>query len=505
MRLSIVRDIIWTYPWTVMLINFLIVQPSCTSTSLRRWTVADDLCAGTLLTPRNEDQWFLDLWTPTKMLVNQSADIDPYIEAFMIGGMQLDGIASQLRDQASKASTIALAHGIDEMTPGLDQLAEKVAELAVSHDQFSYVFFLERDLIIHRFRSFVGTYALAMDRTEALSLSPWEIVLPLTWMLPAANQHAHSPWLPQARTYTHQVRAEVQFQAKRFLVDSIAAVERVRAAYATMERVLGSQSHTLIGPAMNVVKWHQENLNDTISALENNATMFELAPWCQYDWYYKMPGCSSEKVQQGKTLRDHFARGERILTTLELLLEATSTYPGHVAKLRDDLDHLGVRLSHITTLDLMSEGFLMLPPIKHDRINSPEFIWLRPDWAPTLSVPQYGTTTSRNFSYNLHQVGNSTASIRLSGIARLCQMPINRDMVHGGLHLICNFWSFARTFSPPGGDPLDGVQRSWLQKRDGAIRRYRKKLHADDRSMTQRVLAAFDLHVRGKKVPEYLD
>ncbi|KAI4124972.1 MAG: hypothetical protein LQ341_007014 [Variospora aurantia] len=255
---------------------------------------------------------------------------------------------------------------------------------------------------------------------------------------------------------------------------------------------------------MDAVQWHQDNINITIGELEQNASRFELAPWCEYDWYdLVLPGCSFNKVHQRRRLRDHSARGRRILGELELLLRVTSRYPDLVARLRGEVGRLGVRLDHISYLDMMSEGIVMLSPILHEQINGPKFTWLRPAWVPSPSDPQDSIMTPRRYSYNLGQIGNSDVSLRLSWIARLCQMSTNRGMIHGGLHLICNFWSFARTFSPPGGDPLDGVQRSWLQERDAAISRYRKKVHADDANMIRRVAAAWSKKAR--RIPEYLD
>ncbi|KAI4137311.1 MAG: hypothetical protein LQ341_005198 [Variospora aurantia] len=55
------------------------------------------------------------------MPVNQSTEIDPHIEAVMVDGVKLDGIASKLKDQASKARSIARDHGSDELSRSLEQ------------------------------------------------------------------------------------------------------------------------------------------------------------------------------------------------------------------------------------------------------------------------------------------------------------------------------------------------------------------------------------------------
>ncbi|KAL9012821.1 MAG: hypothetical protein Q9173_002442 [Seirophora scorigena] len=506
MRLSIARDLIWTVPLALLLINALMVEPSCKSIHLRRWTVVDDLCAGTYFRPHDEDQWFLDLWTPPTMPANQSTEIDPHIEAIMVDGIRLEGIASQLRDQASKACGLAGDHGFNKMNSSLNELAATVDELALSQDRFSYVFFVERDFIIYRFRTFVHTYALAIDRTDKVNLNPWDVVFPWICILRAVNRHALSPWLPDSRVYSYRVRSEVQFQARRFILDSIAAVDRVKSTLAPIERVLNMDSYTPIGPAMDAVQWYQENINSTIGDLEKNASWFMLAPWCEYDWYdLVLPGCSLDKVHERRRLHAYLARGQRILDNLQSLLRVTSEYPSHVVKLRGELVRLGVRLDHITDLDLVAEGCLMLSLSISQPINLPEITWLRRDGTSSLSNCREGNMTLEMFSYNLGQVGDGDTLPRLSEMARLCEMATNRDMVHGGLHLICNFWSFARTFSPPGGDPLRGVQRSWVQERDTAITRYRQKLGADDASMIRRVAAAWDMQARARRVPEYLD
>lgn len=119
-RLSFLLKPLWVYPAYLLLVNFLVVHPACSSTGVRRLPILDDLCAGSFLNPKVQVPWYLDLWVPQGVPQNRSSVHSPYyMERIMVGHIRLHDSAVALRHQVLKTNSMAPGNTTYEMLGSL--------------------------------------------------------------------------------------------------------------------------------------------------------------------------------------------------------------------------------------------------------------------------------------------------------------------------------------------------------------------------------------------------
>ena len=324
------------------------------------------------------------------------------------------------------------------------------------------------------FRDFVTAYARAIGESNSTELSiASTFVWPLDHTLRFINRYALCSWLPDSRLYSLQIKSELRYQARRFIDESLAALDRIET---TQDNMQGTTSlDSLSQPfdlATNAIWVYQRGLTEQIQRLKN-ASFWTI--------FYQPKGV--------RALEEHYALSSRMRDSIASLVETNLLYRANQAKLRTKLNHLRAGFRYIAAFDFSPQGRIALPRVLDHRSS-----WLQPVEGESPSTHDYNMDMAleRNIS-----------TIRLE-IAQSCEGPTNTHIISGSLFMICNMWHYAAMMSGLEDDLLKGVQRSWLLQRKKARHQYKKEIRADDEYVARRAAKVYDDFVRGTSVPKYI-
>lgn len=144
--------------------------------------------------------------------------------------------------------------------PGLDQVIDIVSDLAPQLATFSLSFCEGKDIMTHKLRTFVESYAMiaTLSHFEDLTL-PSVFLFPGFHLMRLISQHYLWPWLPRAKLYTFQVRAEIQFRKEQIRYELKAALDIIDASFPITQLFQNSSSQSqILEAAIDKVTIHQE-------------------------------------------------------------------------------------------------------------------------------------------------------------------------------------------------------------------------------------------------------
>ena len=381
----------------------------------------------------------------------------------------------------------------------LGRVEATVTDLYPYFENFSRSFCQEKDIMNHKFRAFVNAYARAVSRSDFMELSISSTLIWPIWShtLRFINHYALLPWLPDPKLYSLQVKSEIRFHAKRFIDESLAALERVEVSFSMMQQLYDSGALTqILEAAIDAINLHQQRLNQTMNGFKDDSFFHQIFS----------PIFSPRK--ELPKLDEHYARGDRMRSRIYALMEIIPTYEIDSARLRTELYHLRTSFNYVASFEISSQGQIAIPATLQAQIRLSPFSWLRPSWGEGHKSGSSGrddtATASNIYHYNLDIVGETDISSLRSAIAQLCRERVNHNMISGSLYMICNIWNYATTISELDNDMLEGVQRSWVLERLEAIRRYEKEIGAEYEYVARLAAKVYQDSLRTTPVPEYL-
>lgn len=237
-------------------------------------------------------------------------------------------------------------------------------------------------------------------------------------MLRFINSHFEIWWLPQPKLYRLQVKAEICFRIKRFIEESIAALDRIDKEFPASRRFHSSMSQTL-GGVIHAINAHQRDHEVKIAEI----------PWWR----------RIQKPKDIEALKDTLALAKRIHKIMLEAKELAETNDAYSRRLRNQLQNFRKNLGNSLSIELSSRSVLdILDPSLND----------------------------------LDLIDGARISILRSKIAQMCQNPHHSNNVPRELHIVCFIHALGTTFSQIDDDVLRSVQRSWLMERKEAIHRY---------------------------------
>ncbi|KAF6233315.1 hypothetical protein HO173_008439 [Letharia columbiana] len=134
-----------------------------------------------------------------------------------------------LRQQVSKMEEIRPGILTDAMLSSLHKVIAIVSDLCPQFEDFSLVFYMEKDIMNHAFGAYVEAYAITITRSNYMDLSPSSLLIFPTWShtIRFINQYVLIPFLPEPRLYSLQVKSEIRFQMKQLIDESTVALNRI--------------------------------------------------------------------------------------------------------------------------------------------------------------------------------------------------------------------------------------------------------------------------------------
>lgn len=361
-----------------------------------------------------------------------------------------------------------------KLTSAPGHIEEAVRELHPYYEEVSRSFCAERDLMNRVFRDFVTAYAMAIGESDVIELSiASTLVWPLHHTLSVVNRYALTSWLPEPRLYSLQVKSELRYQAKRFIAESLAALDRIETTQDEMQRATSSDSSSQsVDLATHAIWVYQRDLTEQIERIKR----------ASYWTIFFQP-------KAVRALEKHRALSHRIQDSLASLLETKVLYQADHAKLRTGLNQLRAGFRDIAAFDLSPQGRIALPRGLEHRSS-----WLQPIEGESPST----------YYYNMDMAEEVNLSTIRWEIAQSCKGPTNTQIISGSLWMICNTWHYATIMSGLEDDLLTGVQRSWVLERKKARDRFQKEIRADDEYVAKLAAKVYNDFVRGTAVPEYI-
>lgn len=378
----------------------------------------------------------------------------------------------------------------------LGRVEATATDLYPHFESFSRSFCQEKDIMNHKFRTFVNSYTRAITRLDYMELSISSTLIWPMWdhCLRFLNRYALIPWLPDPRLYSLQVKSEIRFQAKQFTDESLAALDRIDVSFSTIQAA--HDLSPLLEAAITAIDLYQYKLNQTIDRLKDVSLLQQI-----------FSHIFSDREELG-TLDEHYARGNRIRNRVHALMEIIPMYEVDAARLKTQLHHLRTSFNYAASFEISSQGLIAIPATLQAQIRRLPFSWLRSSWREGPASSSSGldqiTTASNGHQYNLDMVGDIDIFSLRSAIAQLCRERTNHNMISGSLYMICNIWNYAMTISELDSDLLGGIQRSWVLERREVLRRYDQEIGAEYEYMARLAASVYHDFLHGSRVPEYL-
>lgn len=360
---------------------------------------------------------------------------------------------------------------------------------------FSLSFCQEKDSMNNDFRAFVDSYIKITSR----KLTYMDLSVPSLLVLPIwehtfrfMNHYTLIPWLPEPKLYAIQGRAEIKYQATLLVNNLQARLDKIDSDASTM-RHLHDMSFLLVPllAAITAIEDHQRELMRAIEKLKPKRSLHILLSWVSSD---------STEAQE---LHRYYARSERILQRLRVLMEALVVYRDATGKLQSELSQFRTSLNLDISFEISPTGQMAIPPIVEKTLGPSSFFWLNgrnSDYRDcTGNIPSI-----IDYHYHLDKVNASDISDMRSALLQLCEMRTNVHIVSGSLYMICTLWNYALTVSSFDDGLFNGVQRSWVLERREAIDRFRKKIGTDEEHVASDIASALKAYDQGTPIPEYL-
>ena len=244
------------------------------------------------------------------------------------------------------------------------------------------------------------------------------LVWPSAHMLRFYNSLLEIWWLPQPKLYRLQVKAEICFRIKRFIEESIAALDRIDKKFPPSRLFQSSTSQTLGGVITTIDAYQRDH----------EAKIVEIPWWRRI-----------QKPKDIETFKDTLALAKRIHKLTLEAKELAETNDAYSKRLRNQLQNFRENLRNGLSIELSSRSVLNILDPSLDDLDSID--------------------------------GMRISTLRLK-IAQICQDPHHSNNVPRELHMICFIYALGTTFSQIDDDVLRSVQRSWLMERKEAINRY---------------------------------
>ncbi|KAL8834852.1 MAG: hypothetical protein Q9176_007262 [Flavoplaca citrina] len=437
----------------------------CTSMTVISVTTMDALCARSLLSLSDHTPWYMPLWrTPATVDDKMTIKSGGYTHTVMVGHLELRDSILALEHLSSKTRSTTATDQEAALFDALDRLKTAVERSYPLYENYSLAVCYYRDLLNHEF------------------------LAPQIWVLRSINRHANSWLFPAFKVYSADIQSELQFQAQRFVKESLWVVEQLKAASGAVDLPTPSDLLELLRAALKAIESYQENLRST------------LPQRCAYLTTGLMPHLCPEF----STFEKNLARSDRMKKQIETLVKIIPKVGNASERLRQEIHHMRFVYGNVARTNFAAEGVIQLPSNLQLPTGTPPFAWLRPVWSQDADNPNDDTNTLKRYHYNLNKTADLDGQDNLSGLAQICEGPADH-FLYGGLYMICSIWDYARTFSELNDDLLGGDPRSWVRVRADALARYRQSIGADPATVAWLARKANEDYLAGKPISDYLD
>lgn len=362
------------------------------------------------------------------------------------------------------------------------------------YDTFAYSFCQERDNINHQFRIFVNAYARAISMSgDCIEFSYMQIVFFPAWhFLRIVNHEANFPFWPTPKIYCFQIRNEIGFQGKIFIKESLAALQRVDAAFSTMEHFHASSSlEKQFEAAMNAITQHRQQLDEAKAKLNDRS------------WWHALLDRLRVSRELGE-LNNHYTRCDQLQDSIQAVREVIPLYRTDSAQLKTELQRFRASFHHAPSFEISTRGSIAVPEPLQALVK--DYSWLKESpiegSISNSSGPGGRTTILKRYNYNLDITGSHNVSALKVEIAEICRELTNHHTISGALYLICKSWNYARILSSFDADLVAGVQRSWVNEAVEASIRYVEANGGEHDRLVQDASRAHNNWQRKTPVPE---
>ena len=331
-----------------------------------------------------------------------------------------------------------------------------VSDLSTQFDAFSLKYCVEKDTMTNTFRTFVEAYAMTITLSDYEDLTLLSISLfPGFHLMRIISQHSLWSWLPEAKLYSFQIRAEIQFQKARLNYELKAALDRIDASIPAFQLVQDSNSQSrYLNTAIDKVTIHQQSIRQMIDGSDPS--------------FWRWVGKSGETVE----LERYYRLGELVRDLLFVIRQTVDEYERFPRRLRSGLQLFRQTLE---MKPLSAQSSLAVPPPLLAHVQNGYLLSRgqssRIDEDGDSRKVTHVTSRSRASLYDLDSIDDTRLSSLRSEIAQVCKAGKHIMMGSNDLFSICVIYNVGVAKSALNDDPLRDFPTSWAVVRERLKRR----------------------------------
>ena len=475
-------------PWVCLAAWYFAVVQGCASYETR--SSLESFCMKRHANLGTGTPWYLDLSNESN--ADSSNTLSQYTETILISHLNITDARRGLEQQdfVSKAITpgtisaydLSISLGMSQAPiipmqilytpaycPGPDQAIGIVSEFAPLLDTFSSRLCEGKDIMANALRTFVESYPMIASLSHFRDLTlPSIFLFPGFHLVRLISQQSLWPWLPKAKLYTFQVRAEIQFRKQQIRHEIKAAFDIIDASLATIQLFQDSSWPVrCLDSAIFDMTIHQHMVREMID--KSNSSL----------WHWVRGSDETAKLE-----RDH-KLGERVRRHLLEVRETMHEYEVYCSRLRSHLEFFSQIFESLPLVRLSTRSSFKAPEplLEHVRRIS----LLSP--GKSSNIDEDGdsrdftriTSLFRVFLYDPASVDDTRLSGLRSEVAQLCKAGKYVMMGSHDLFSICVLYNLIATTPALDDDPLSCPETRWTVERREAIRRWEqgKRLYND--------------------------
>ncbi|KAL8868229.1 MAG: hypothetical protein Q9174_005125 [Haloplaca sp. 1 TL-2023] len=314
----------------------------------------------------------------------------------------------------------------------------------------------ERDHVNQLFRVFVDSYVVAISRVPYYEISPRSLIVsPLVFhSFRFLNAWAMIPYFPKPVYFGTQIRAELRYQARVFVKQAQAALERIQYSAEALEQ---------FNDIFNVIAVGSTAVDNARARLQAK----------QINWWTRLREWLGHIIHILGHVDDQTKLTERMATQIRTMNQSLprTSFIG-VANLLGHLDLLRRNFQREHTFEFSLSGTIAVPQSLQDTIRLSNSSWLRPAWrgvhAEAVNVDVY--------DYDLGRIHDSELPRVRKQVLDLCRARTNQDILSGTLYTICTFWQWSESFTGLERGVVSEAQINWKQARREATLRWQESV-----------------------------
>ena len=364
-----------------------------------------------------------------------------------------------------------------------------VSDLALQLDVFSFEICWEKDIMTHALRKFVEVYVMTIISSDHEDLTlPSILIFPATHMMRFISQQSLSPWLPEPKLYSFQVRDEIQFQKKRLIDELKESLDKIDASsLPTQLFQKSSLQRRYLEAAVDRATIHQQSIRRMIN--ESDSSLWRRIP---------------ESDEIGK-LESYHRLGDRVHGHLLALRETMDEFEVYHRRLRSDIQEFRQSFEKSPLFGFSARSSLAVPAPLLAQVQNISLL----SRGQSSRIDGIGenfdvahTTSHSPVFLGLDSIDDTTLSSLRSKVAQLCKAQNNIMTNSDDLSTICMIYNLVATMSALDDDPLSDFQTSWFVAREEAIYRREQELGLDLESILTSAIKLYKDYKDGTLVPE---